>query len=171
MRNQTPIQQQRTTQTQQRRSRPHNPSITRRIQSPGQRQSVMRQMQQQTRQRPRRQRQGTPLPEKRRRKRQTTRSRHANATHRHMVNTHRHSNNRKGGVSRKARSGREKRRQDDKENAMVFGDNVRARRAARALPRTPNILRKKSREDKTRHAPHRPTALPTRTRTITTIPQ
>nr|DAY13909.1 MAG TPA: hypothetical protein [Caudoviricetes sp.] len=86
MRSQTPIQQQRTTQTQQCRGRPHNPSLARRKQSPGQWKSPLRQMQQQTRQRERRKRQSTPLPKKRRRTRQTTRSRHANTTHRHMVN-------------------------------------------------------------------------------------
>ena len=85
MRNQTPIPQQWATQTQQRRGRPHNPSITRRNQPCGQRASVMRQMQQQTRQRTRRQRQSTPLPEKPGRTRQTTNCCHANTTHRHMV--------------------------------------------------------------------------------------
>ena len=30
-----------------------------------------------------------------------------------------------------------KRKRNNKRDAMVFGDNVRARRAARALPRTP----------------------------------
>ena len=72
MRSQTPIQQQRTTQTQLSRGRPHNPSITRRIQPP--------------RQRTRRKGKSTPLPEKRKRTRQTTHRRHANTTHRHMVN-------------------------------------------------------------------------------------
>ena len=86
MRDQTPIQQQRTTQTQLSRGRPHNPSLVRRIQPSRQRKSTLRQMQQQTRQRTRRQRQGTPLPEKRRRTRQTTHRSHANTTHRHMVN-------------------------------------------------------------------------------------
>lgn len=65
MRSQTPIQQQRTTQTQLSRGRPHNPSLIRRNQSPGQRKSPLRQMQQQTRQRTRRKRESTPLPEKR----------------------------------------------------------------------------------------------------------
>nr|DAK64307.1 MAG TPA: hypothetical protein [Caudoviricetes sp.] len=51
MRSKTPIPQQWTTQTQQCRGRPHNPSITRRNQPPRQRQSPLRQMQQQTRQR------------------------------------------------------------------------------------------------------------------------
>ena len=102
MRNQTPIQQQRTTQTQLSRGRPHNPSITRRIQSPGQRKSPLRQMQQQTRQRTRRKRQSTPLPEKRGRKKQTTHRRHANTTHQHMVNhTPPFHNNRKGAARRK----------------------------------------------------------------------
>ena len=138
MRNQTPIQQQRRAQTQLSRSRPHNPSITRRNQPPRQRQSVMRQMQQQTRQRTRRQRKSTPLPEKPGRKRQTTRRRHAHRTHRHMVAPAAIPTNRKGGARRKAgkqEKREEKRRQQ--EDTMVFGDNVRARRAARALPRTP----------------------------------
>ena len=87
MRSQTPIQQQRTTQTQLSRGRPHNPSLTRRIQPPRQRASPLRQMQQQTRQRQARQRQSTPLPEKRRRTRQTPHRSHANTTHRHMVDT------------------------------------------------------------------------------------
>ena len=137
MRSQTPIHKQRTTQTQLSRGGPHNPSITRRIQPSGQRKSPLRQMQQQTRQRQGRKRKSTPLSEKRRRKRQTTRSRHANTTHRHMVNHpppfH---NNRKGEAQRKTGSG-EKRREHNKRDAMVFGDNVRARMAARALPRTP----------------------------------
>ena len=86
MRSQTPIHKQRTTQTQLSRGRSHNPSLVRRLQSPGQRKSPLRQMQQQTRQRTRRQRQSTPLPEKRGRTRQTTHRSHANTTHRHMVN-------------------------------------------------------------------------------------
>lgn len=97
MRSQTPIQQQWTTQTQLSRSRPHNPSLVRRIQSPGQRKSPLRQMQQQTRQRTTRQRQSTPLSEKRRRKRQTTNRSHANTTLQHMVKPHRNSNRRKAG--------------------------------------------------------------------------
>ena len=153
MRSQTPIHKQRTTQTQQRRSRPHNPSITRRIQPPRQRTSPLRQMQQPTRQRQTRKRQSTPLPEKRGRKRQTTRSRHANTTLRHMVNPpppfH---NNRKGGERGKAGS-RERRREHNKGDAMVFGDNVRARRAARALPRTPTIRRKRKRREDEPHPP------------------
>ncbi len=80
MRSQTPIQQQRTTQTQQCRSRPHNPSLVRRIQSPRQRKSPLRQMQQQTRQRQGRQRKSTPLPEKRGGTRQTPYCCHANTT-------------------------------------------------------------------------------------------
>lgn len=86
MRNQTPIQQQRTTQTQLSRGRPHNPSLARRIQPSGQRKSPLRQMQQQTRQRTTRERKSTPLPEKRGRTKQTTRSSHANQAHQHMVN-------------------------------------------------------------------------------------
>ena len=108
MRSQTPIQQQWTTQTQLSRGGPHNPSLVRRIQSPGQRKSPLRQMQQQTRQRQRRQRQSTPLPEKRGRTRQTTHRRHANTTHRHMVNhTPPFHNNRKDGVRRKTEEARE----------------------------------------------------------------
>ena len=48
----------------------------------------------------------------------------------------------------------EKRREDkrnkqkEEEDAMVFGDNVRARRAARALPRTPTQDRKRKRKKK-----------------------
>ena len=141
MRSQTPIHKQRTTQTKLSRSRPHNPSLVRRKQSSGQRTSPLRQMQQQTRQRTRRKRKSTPLPKKRRRKRQTTHSRHANTTHRHMVNhTPQFHNNRKGGARRKAGNREEGTQQ---ENAMVFGDNVRARRAARALPRTPATRRRK----------------------------
>ena len=47
---------------------------------------------------------------------------------------------------------------------MVFGDNVRARRAARALPRTPTAKRKRRREeeDTPSHLPS-PTALPPNT--------
>ena len=86
MRSQTPIQQQRTTQTQLSRSRPHNPSLVRRIKPSGQRASPLRKMQQQTRQRQARQRQSTPLSEKRGGTRQTTRSRHADTTLQHMVN-------------------------------------------------------------------------------------
>ena len=101
MRSQTPIQQQRTTQTQQCRSRPHNPSLVRRNQPPGQRKSPLRQMQQQTRQRTRRKRKSTPLPEKRKRKRQTPHSRHANTTHQHMVNHTTPFQQKKGGTLRK----------------------------------------------------------------------
>lgn len=148
MRSQTPIQQQRTTQTQLSRSRPHNPSLVRRIQPSGQRQSTLRQMQQPTRQRTRRQRQSTPLPEKRRRTRQATHRSHANTTHQHMVNRappfH---NNRKGGAQGK--SGNRKRREHNKRDAMVFGDYARARKAARALPRTPTTKRKEKRKEKT----------------------
>lgn len=101
-------------------------------------------MQQQTRQRTTRERQSTPLPEKRRRKRQTTHRSHANTTHRHMVN---HSppfhNNRKGGEQGGERG------KHNKRNTMVFGDNVRARRAARALPRTPQ-QKEEEKERKTR---------------------
>ena len=155
MRDQTPIQQQRGTQTQLSRGRPHNPSLARRNQSPGQRASPLRQMQQQTRQRTKRQRKNTPLPEKRRRKRQTTHRSHANTTQRHMVNHpppfH---NNRKDGARRKAESreqGTENREQDkanNKRDTVVFGDNVRARWAARALPRTPTRRGKGRRRQK-----------------------
>lgn len=141
MRSKTPIQQQRRTQTQLSRSRPHNPSITRRQQPSGQRQSAMRQMQQSSRQRQTRQRQSTPLPEKPRRTRQTTHRSHANRTFRHMVNhtpppfqTQKGETQKKGGE----RNRRERKTTRSAQgNTMVFGDNVRARRAARALPRTP----------------------------------
>ena len=136
MRNKTPIQQQRTTQTQLSRGRPHNPSLARRNQPPRQRKSPLRQMQQQTRKRQTRQRQSTPLPEKRRRKRQTTRSSNANTTQRHMVNHPPPFQT----IERRGVESEEQSRQDkanNKEDAMVFGDNVRARIAARALPRTP----------------------------------
>ena len=48
---------------------------------------------------------------------------------------------------------------------MVFGDNVRARMAARALPRTPTTRRRKKKrkeeEGKRRdHTPSHPTAIP-----------
>ena len=154
MRSKTPIQQQRTTQTQQRRSRPHNPSITRRNQSPRQRTSPLRQMQQQTRQRTRRQRQSTPLPEKRGRTRQTTRSRHANTMLRHMVNPHRHSTI-TGKAGREEMRGAE-RREHNKEDTMVFGDNVRARKAARALPRTPTAREEERKRERRRRQATRP---------------
>ena len=110
MRDQAPIQQQRTTQTQLSRGRPHNPSLVRRIQSPRQRKSPLRQMQQSTRQRTRRKGESTPLPEKRGRKRQTTHRSHANTTQQHVVNTHRHSNKRK--TDGEERRGTEKRREN-----------------------------------------------------------
>ena len=114
MRSQTPIQQQRTTQTQQRRGRPHNPSITRRNQPCRQRASPLRQMQQQTRQRQRRQRKSTPLPEKPGRKRQTTHRRHAHRTLLHMVNHHRHSKHTEERRKSEERRGvEEKRRGED----------------------------------------------------------
>lgn len=54
-----------------------------------------------------------------------------------MVNTHTAiPNTRKDERGRKARSGREG-EANKKRDAVVFGDNVRARKAARALPRTP----------------------------------
>ena len=146
MRNQTPIQQQRTTQTQQCRGRPHNPSLARRIQPSGQRKSPLRKMQQQTRQRQRRKRASTPLPEKRGGTRQTTHRSHANTTHRHMVNhpppfqTIERRGAKKGGEHK------EKRKRNNKRDAMVFGDNVRARKAARALPRTPTQRRRRGRQ-------------------------
>ena len=54
-----------------------------------------------------------------------------------------------------------KRRQSNKrtDNTVVFGDNVRARKAARALPRTPTHKRKRKREDKRREPPPRTTVL------------
>ena len=165
MRNQTPIQQQRTTQTQLSRGRPHNPSLARRIQPSGQRKSPLRQMQQQTRQRTRRKRKSTPLPEKRRRTRQTTHRSHANTTHRHMVN---HPPPFQTIERRDTKKDGEREREDkanNKGDAMVFGDNVRARRAARALPRTPTQRRgrerRKEEEDKRQdHTPSHTTAIP-----------
>ena len=55
-----------------------------------------------------------------------------------MVTNHRHSTI-TGKADGEERRGvrREEGREHDKGYAMVFGDNVRARRAARALPRTP----------------------------------
>ena len=77
----------------------------------------------------------------------------------HMVNPRRHSNNRKGGKRKEKTSNRE--------DTMVFGDNVRARMAARALPRTPTTEEEKEEEngeDKQRdHAHHQPPAIPTHT--------
>jgi hypothetical protein len=49
---------------------------------------------------------------------------------------------------KKDSGGEEKREQDNKKDAMVFGDNVRARKAARALPRTPTQKEKKKEEKK-----------------------
>ena len=58
-------------------------------------------------------------------------------------------NNRKGEARRKTGS-RKKRTQQ--ENTMVFGDNVRARWAARALPRTPTQRgRRRQREEEDKH--------------------
>ena len=56
---------------------------------------------------------------------------------------------------------------------MVFGDNVRARKAARALPRTPTTREGEEEEertnDKTTHTFTHPPFHPTQT--ITAIPQ
>ena len=94
-------------------------------------------MQQQTRQRTRRKRKSTPLPEKRGGTRQTTRSRHANTTLRHMVNhTPLFQTIERRTVKKDEEQTREDKRRQPR-NTMVFGDNVRARWAARALPRTP----------------------------------
>ena len=164
MRNQTPIQQQRTTQTQQCRGRPHNPSLTRRKQPPRQRASPLCQMQQQTRQRQGRKRKSTPLPEKRRRKRQTTHRSHANTTLRHMVN---HPPPFQQQERRCMKKQETKRREHNKKNTMVFGDNVRARMAARALPRTPPTRQRKKRKktnEETAHTTHHPPVLHTATR-------
>jgi len=58
---------------------------------------------------------------------------------------------------------------------MVFGDNVRARKAARALPRTPQQEEegrgRGQRGQATRTAHPSSTALPPPTQTITAIPQ
>ena len=43
----------------------------------------------------------------------------------------------KSGARRKARRGKKRQATRETRTVMVFGDNVRARRAARALPRTP----------------------------------
>ena len=104
-------------------------------------------MQQQTRQRTTRERKNTPLPEKRGRTRQTTRSRHANTTHRHMVNQPPpfQQEERRGTKKDEERRGGKRTQQRD---AMVFGDNVRARKAARALPRTPTQKEKKKKKKK-----------------------
>lgn len=54
---------------------------------------------------------------------------------------------------------------------MVFGDNVRARKAARALPRTPTGKEEEN-QDKTPHTTHTTTPpLFYHTQTITAIPQ
>ena len=50
------------------------------------------------------------------------------------------------------KGGEQRRREHNKRNAMVFGDNVRARKAARALPRTPTQIgrgRKRGKQRKT----------------------
>ena len=83
-----------------------------------------------------------------------------------MVNhTHRHSSKKKGGARGKETTRDNKRTN----NTMVFGDNVRARKAARALPRTPHTKKKRkkekkeeNKEDKQRelHAPVTPALLP-----------
>ena len=58
-----------------------------------------------------------------------------------------------------------KRRGRDKGDAMVFGDNVRARRAARALPRTPPTreIEEEEKEEKDKHETthHTPPHFPT----------
>nr|DAQ96750.1 MAG TPA: hypothetical protein [Caudoviricetes sp.] len=54
---------------------------------------------------------------------------------------------------------------------MVFGDNVRARRAARALPRTPTRKRKKKRKRKKRTEKTNNEKSHTHPQTITAIPQ
>ena len=74
----------------------------------------------------------------------------------------------------KERRGEERRRQDktNKGNAMVFGDNVRARRAARALPRTPTQEGEEEDREKRKtndEPPHHMSFYPTQT--ITAIPQ
>lgn len=127
-------------------------------------------MQQQTRQRTTRERKSTPLPEKRGRKKQTTRSRHANTAHRHMVSTHRHSTI-TGKARHEERRGAEK-REHNKGNTMVFGDNVRARKAARALPRTPTQTGREKKEEEKENREKRKTSNKTTTLTPrTAIPQ
>lgn len=107
-------------------------------------------MQQQTWQRTRRKRKSTPLSEKRGRTRQTTHRSHANTTLRHMVN---HTPPFQTIERRDKKKDEEQRRETrQQERHMVFGDNVRARKAARALPRTPT-QRGRGRGTKA-HAPH-----------------
>ena len=64
---------------------------------------------------------------------------------------------------KKDSGGEEKREQDNKKDAMVFGDNVRARKAARALPRTPTQKEEKEEEEIEKNGlqqtHHHPTAL------------
>lgn len=65
----------------------------------------------------------------------------------------------------KKSGGTDKTRQDNnKGDAMVFGDNVRARKAARALPRTPATRRRRGkkgdREDEQRSHTLTHTAIP-----------
>ena len=83
-----------------------------------------------------------------------------------MVTNHRHSTI-TGKADGEERRGvrREEGREHDKGYAMVFGDNVRARRAARALPRTPITRgrRGKRREEENKATrPHTLTRPPTR---------
>lgn len=71
-------------------------------------------------------------------------------------------NNRKSGARRKTghteKRGKKKKR-TQQGNTMVFGDNVRARKAARALPRTPTT-RRRQREEEDKQRDHTPTAIP-----------
>ena len=161
MRNQTPIhKQQRTTQTQQRRSRPHNPSLVRRNQPSGQRTSPLRQMQQQTRQRQRRQRKNTPLPEKRRRTRQTTRRSHAHPTLRHMVNTPTAiPTKRKAGHRRKAGREREEKKTSNKKTQWCSGITCVLAELRAHYPEHQTTKRKRT-EEKERRRQHTHTTAP-----------
>lgn len=55
--------------------------------------------------------------------------------------------NRRKAAGEERRGKKKQRNKHGRENTMVFGDNVRARRAARALPRTPTQRRREEEED------------------------
>ena len=93
-----------------------------------------------------------------------------------MVNPPPPFNKRKSGEVKKRRRARREDKTNTTGNTMVFGDNVRARMAARALPRTPTQKgrRREKREQRrqatrTTHPITPPPFCPTQT--ITTIPQ
>ena len=58
-----------------------------------------------------------------------------------------------------------------RENTMVFGDNVRARKAARALPRTPTQGRRKNEEGRQKEKKNKATRPHTLTPAHPAIPQ